>query len=65
VRMHDLLRDVEEPLRGDIVHRARQGAEGDRDALSELVRAIQTRCTGWRCGSSAIPTTPRTHARRS
>jgi hypothetical protein len=44
---------------------ARQAAEGDRDALSELVRAIQTRCTGWRCGSSAIPTTPRTHARRS
>ena len=81
-KMHDLLVDVEEPLRGEIVpHRcpmtatttptchldelARRAAEGDREALSALVAASSTRCTGWRCGSLGIPTTPRTPARRS
>jgi hypothetical protein len=44
---------------------ARRAAEGDRDALSEVVREIQHPMYRLALRSSATPTTPRTPARRS
>jgi hypothetical protein len=78
-RMHDLLADVEEPLRGEIVPTSSRcvtttcpwtswPGEPPRATARRSRRwsaTSSTRGTGWPYGSWVIPTTPRTPARRS